>query len=70
MTSSLYPLFLNLRHRTSVVVGRSEIVEAKTRELLDAGARVRLIVPEVTRQISAWAQTGTLGVDIARLCKR
>lgn len=60
MTPSLYPLFLNLRNRTCVVVGGSEIAEAKTRELLDAGARVRLIAPEVTRQISAWAQAGTL----------
>lgn len=60
MTPALYPLFLNLKNRACVVVGGSEMAEGKARELLDAGARVRLIVPEVTRQISAWAQTGTL----------
>lgn len=60
MTSGLYPLFLNLRNRTCVVVGGSEMAEAKTRELMDAGASVRLIAPEVTRQISTWAQAGTL----------
>lgn len=60
MTSSLYPLFLNLRDRRCVVVGGSEIAEAKIRELLDAGARILLIAPAVTSQISAWAQTETL----------
>lgn len=60
MTPGLYPLFLNLRNRTCIVVGGSEMAEAKARELLDAGARVRLIAPEVTRQISEWAQAGSL----------
>jgi len=36
------------------------MAEAKTRELLDAGARTRLIAPEVTNQISAWAESGKL----------
>lgn len=60
MTTRLYPLFVDLRNRTCVVVGGSEMAEAKIRELLDTGARIRLIAHEVTAQISAWAQDGVL----------
>jgi len=60
MTANLYPLFLNLRDRTCVVVGGSEMAEAKARELLDAGARIRLIAPQVTKQISAWVRAGAM----------
>ena len=60
MSGNLYPLFLNLQGRTCVVVGGTEMAEGKTRELVDAGARIRLIAPEVTNQISAWVQEGKL----------
>ena len=60
MSANLYPLFLNLRDRACVVVGGSEMAEGKTRGLLDAGARIRVIAPEVTGQISAWAESGKL----------
>ena len=60
MSASLYPLFLNLEGRLCVVVGGDEMAEQKTRELLDAGARIRLVAPEVTNQISAWAESGKL----------
>lgn len=60
MTASLYPLFLNLRNRTCVVVGGNEMAEAKARELLSAGARIRLIAPVVTAQISEWAQADSV----------
>jgi precorrin-2 dehydrogenase/sirohydrochlorin ferrochelatase len=60
MSAGLYPLFLNLVDRICVVVGGSEIAEGKARELLDAGARIRLIAPEVTNQIAAWAESGKL----------
>jgi siroheme synthase-like protein len=60
MSGNLYPLFLDLQGRTCVVVGGGEMAEEKTCQLVDAGARVRLIAPEVTNQISAWAQEGKL----------
>lgn len=60
MTPVLYPLFLNLRNRTCVVVGGSEMAEGKARELMDAGASVRLIASEVTQQIFEWARCGIL----------
>lgn len=60
MSTSLYPLFLNLHDRTCIVVGGREMAEGKIRELLGAGARIRVIAFEVTQQISAWADTGKL----------
>ena len=60
MSVKLYPLFLALSGRRCVVVGGSEMAEGKTRELLDAGAKVRLIAPQVTEQVYAWAASGKL----------
>ena len=58
--STLYPLFLSLSGRICVVVGGSEVAEAKVRELLEADARIRVIAPVATDQIAAWSQAGRL----------
>lgn len=55
---TMYPLFLNLRNRACMVIGGNEIAEAKIRDLLAAGAQVKVIAPEVTDAIAAWAATG------------
>lgn len=73
MSANLYPLFLNLKGRRCVVVGGSEMAELKTRDLLDAGARVGVIAPEVTIQISTWAASGKVqwkaqGYESGDLC--
>ena len=60
MSATLYPLFLNLQGRNCVVIGGSEMAEAKIRDLLDAGARVRLLAQDITPQIEKWAQAGEL----------
>ncbi|PWU03827.1 MAG: siroheme synthase [Terriglobia bacterium] len=44
-----YPIFLNLRDRPVVVVGAGKVALRKTRDLLDAGARVTVIAPEWRR---------------------
>jgi len=53
----MYPLFLNLRGRNCVVVGGNPMFEAKVRDLLQAGARVKVIASEVTDAIATWAST-------------
>src|SRR5215470_3910015 len=60
MSASLYPLFLNLQGRACVVIGGNEMAEGKVRDLLDAGAKIRLIATEVTSQISEWSGAGEL----------
>ena len=49
--SELLPLFLNLTARDVVLVGGGPVATAKLRQLLAAGARVRVVAPEVTDEI-------------------
>ena len=59
--SSAYPIVLtNLSGAPVVVVGGGPVGERKVRGLLEAGARVRLISPEVSPQLRAWAAAGRI----------
>ncbi len=55
-----YPVFLNLKGRLCVVIGGGEVAERKVQGLLDCGARVRLISPEMTPGLSDRAGRGDL----------
>jgi uroporphyrin-III C-methyltransferase / precorrin-2 dehydrogenase / sirohydrochlorin ferrochelatase len=57
---SLFPMFAKLRGRTVVVVGAGQVAEGKIPGLLAAEARVRVIAPEATPQITRWASEGKL----------
>lgn len=57
----LYPLYLTqLNKILAVVVGGGAVGERKISGLLAAGAQVRVISPETTAQIQAWAQDGQI----------
>jgi siroheme synthase-like protein len=47
----LLPLFLNLTGRDVLLVGGGPVATAKLRQLLAAGARVRVVSPEITDEI-------------------
>ena len=47
----LLPLFLNLTGRDVVLVGGGPVATAKLRQLLAAGAKVRIIAPEITPEM-------------------
>jgi siroheme synthase-like protein len=51
--SELLPLFLNLTGRAVVLVGGGPVAAAKLRQLMAAGADVRVIAPDVTGEIAA-----------------
>lgn len=58
--SSLYPLFVNMADEKCLVVGGGEVAERRIEGLLEAGARVDVISPEVTPVIQVWALEGRI----------
>jgi precorrin-2 dehydrogenase/sirohydrochlorin ferrochelatase len=58
---SYYPAFLDLQGRLCVVVGGGQVAERKVSGLLECGARVRLIAPEASPTLEAWAKEGRVG---------
>lgn len=50
---ALYPILLNLNNRTAVVVGGGLVALRKVRDLLDTGARITVIAPEVHPELKA-----------------
>ncbi len=55
-----YPVALDLRDRLCLVVGGGPVAEAKVEGLLEAGARVTLVSPELTEPLAAWAIDGRI----------
>jgi precorrin-2 dehydrogenase/sirohydrochlorin ferrochelatase len=49
-----------------VVIGGGEIAERKIEGLLEAGARVTVVSPDVTRRIEAWAAAGAVALERRR----
>src|SRR2546426_5502256 len=58
-----YPAFLDLRGRRAVVVGGGAIAEQKVVALLDAGARVSVISPSVSRRLDDLEAAGTVTIE-------
>ncbi len=56
----LFPMFLKLSGRPCLVVGAGSIAESKIASLLEAGGRVRVVAPESTPQVRAWAQSNEI----------
>lgn len=51
--TELLPLFLNLTGRAVALVGAGPVATSKLRALLDAGARVHVIAPDISDEIRA-----------------
>src|SRR2546426_7261719 len=50
-----YPVYLNLKGKRVVVIGGGEVAERKTESLLDTGASVTVIGPDVTPRLASLA---------------
>jgi uroporphyrin-III C-methyltransferase / precorrin-2 dehydrogenase / sirohydrochlorin ferrochelatase len=53
MNAELYPLGLRIAGRLVVVVGGGPVAARRTRALVEAGARVRVVAPEVCEDLAA-----------------
>jgi hydroxymethylbilane synthase len=56
----VFPISLTLTGRRVLVVGGGVVAERKVRALLEAGARVTVISPALTRQLAQWAEAGEI----------
>jgi siroheme synthase-like protein len=50
-----YPIYLDLKGRSALVVGGGEVAEGKALQLVEAGARVTVVSPELTEALRAAA---------------
>jgi uroporphyrin-III C-methyltransferase/precorrin-2 dehydrogenase/sirohydrochlorin ferrochelatase len=57
---TFYPIYLDLRGRNCLVVGGGPIATGKVSGLLEAGAHVTVIAPEVSEAITRWHGEGKL----------
>lgn len=55
-----YPIFLDIRDRNCIVVGGGEVAERKVLSLLNAGARVIVISPEMTDNLERMGMEGKI----------
>src|SRR5262249_9921305 len=53
-----YPIYLDLKGRDVLVVGGGAVAEGKTLQLVEAGARVTVVSPELTEALRAAADRG------------
>ena len=53
---SYYPVFLEMKERRCLVIGGGLVAERKVATLVEAGARVSVIAPELTTNLAAWSQ--------------
>ncbi len=57
-----YPVFLDIRGKPCAVIGGGSVAERKVRSLVNAGASVSVIAPEVTSGIGSLAQKGLVKI--------
>lgn len=59
-----YPIFLNLEGKTCLVVGGGRVARRKTAALLEAGARVKVVAPDISESLTELAENGQ--VELAK----
>jgi len=55
-----YPAFIDLRNKPAVVIGGGSVAERKVRSLVEAGANVRVISPEITKGLMKLKDKGAI----------
>src|SRR5262245_64039573 len=58
-----YPIYLNLTNKRVVVIGGGEVAERKVESLLQTGAEVSVISPDVTARLSELAENKAVQIQ-------
>ena len=61
-----YPMFVDIEGRRCLVVGGGPVATEKVEKLLDHGAVVRLVSPEITPELAAMVASGAIAEHHAR----
>jgi precorrin-2 dehydrogenase / sirohydrochlorin ferrochelatase len=59
----LFPMFLKLEGRRVLVVGGDSVAEAKIADLLDTGARIKVVACETSEIVAKWAGAGLIELE-------
>ncbi len=57
---NFYPIYLNLKNQKCLVVGGGKVAERKVQSLLECGARVFLVSPEITPGLQQMVEDGRI----------
>ncbi len=60
MPERYYPIFLNIEGFSCVVIGGGGVAERKVRQVVAAGAKVRVVSPRLTDALKTWVRQGRL----------
>lgn len=55
-----YPIFLDIRGFRCIVIGGGSIAEQKVKQILRAGAKVRVVSPTLTETLQKWVREGEI----------
>ena len=58
-----YPVYLDVKDRLCVIIGGGPIGEGKIASLLECGADIRMICPDVTEDVQDMADTGVIHLE-------
>lgn len=58
-----YPAFLDVKDRLCVIIGGGRVAEGKIASLLECGAQIKMISPEVTAEVQGMADAGILRLE-------
>jgi len=61
--SPYYPVYLDVKDRLCVIIGGGQIAEGKIASLLESGAQIKMISPEVTAEVQDMADAGILNLE-------
>src|SRR5262245_23412713 len=63
---SYFPIYLDMKGRRCLVIGGGTVAERKIASLLEAGAQVTVISPDVTETIARWSKGGSIQFQARR----
>jgi precorrin-2 dehydrogenase / sirohydrochlorin ferrochelatase len=60
----LYPIFTNIKNKLAVIIGGGEVAYRKMIDLLDSGAKIKIIAPEIHKDIKELQKSNSDSVEI------